>query len=181
IQDSSGGWTVNGILSLGAGVTLQMAGGSAIYVHGASNGRSGGSLYAGGTADHPVTIASSRSTPAAGDWYGIAFWPGSSGTLDHIHLSDAGRGGMGLVGSNTCCYITAILLDGASPTISNSVIDHSAGNYVEVIHGSLPVLHDNHFTLPASGYGVTKKAGLLRRRSLTPPSMTGTLPVAHLV
>lgn len=54
----------------------------------------GGNLVANGTATSPVRFASRTATPAAGDWVGIEFAPGSFETdvtaLRHVVVADAG-------------------------------------------------------------------------------------------
>ena len=140
-------------MRLGAGTTVLF--GANLYV--------AGGLSATGTAAAPITLTSASATPAPGDWGGIAYQPGSTGALSYVHLSYAGKGTLAnstqSVGScNTYinCYHTGLLVEGASPTISNSTIDQSAGNDVEVFSSGAPALHNNNFgAVPAGEFGVT--------------------------
>ena len=62
-----------------------------------------------------------------------------------MHLSYAGKGTLAnstqSVGSCNVyinCYHTELLVEGASPTISNSTIDQSAGSGIEVLAAARP-------------------------------------------
>ena len=145
-------------LALSGPLTLRFSGN--LYVAGAFN--------ATGTASSPISLTSSiTATPAPGDWGGIAYQPGSSGTLTYVHLSYAGRGTLasstGNVGScNTYhnCYFAGVLAEGASPTISNSTVDQVVGNGVEAFGGANPTLTNDSFSAN-SGWAVLYDGGNL--------------------
>jgi RHS repeat-associated protein len=128
--EGSGGFVIS------PGTTLHFANGTAILVSGPTGGRPGASLNLLGTSTGPITLASANGS--AGQWQGIWFQSGSTGVLDHVHVSGAGA----------CCLgglQAGLLADGASPTIGNSAFDSISGNEVAVAHGGLPVLHNNLF------------------------------------
>ncbi|MGI8552465.1 MAG: hypothetical protein ACR2PL_17005, partial [Dehalococcoidia bacterium] len=74
------------VLAIAAGASLTASGG--IYVFGPSGGQAGGVLSASGTASQPVLFTSL--TLRRGQWDGVAFRPGSTGSLSYTHLSYAG-------------------------------------------------------------------------------------------
>ena len=146
-------------LALSGPLTLRFSGN--LYVAGAFN--------ATGTASSPISLTSSiTATPAPGDWGGIAYQPGSAGTLTYVHLSYAGRGTLagstGNVGScNTYhnCYFAGVLAEGASPTLNYVTIDHvggSKGNGVEAFGGANPTLTNDSFSAN-SGWAVLYDGG----------------------
>jgi len=117
-----------------------IASGGALYVAG------GGTLNMSGATGNLVTV----DAVSGNSWQGIAFRPGSAGALDYIDVAHAGNGG--LQDSRLYCCgssnrATAILVE-SSPTISNTVIEHSGGYGIEAYNGGTPALshvdfHDN--------------------------------------
>ncbi len=80
--------------------------------------RDNGALSLSGTEDGPILITSSKSSPQAGDWNQIEFYPsGDSGNnkLDHVVIEYGGGGSYGAIW----------LEEGAQAAISNSVIRKS--------------------------------------------------------
>jgi hypothetical protein len=117
-----------------------------------------GTLDVNGTAADPVVLTSGAAVPAIGDWGRIEFVPGGTGTLTHVRLSYAGAY-LEKWGSSHASYATEILADTTSPTITNAVLDNSAGNDVEAVNGALPVLTTNSFlAVPPTFHGVINDA-----------------------
>lgn len=138
-----------GTLSLDAGVTLQVSC-CALTVN------SGGAFSVNGTQSSMATITSANATPAAGDWGPIVFSAGSSGSLNFAKILFSGASFF--YGCNSCVISAGIVVNGSQPTVTNTTIDHSAGNDVFVLNGGLPVLHHDVFgAVPSGGasFGVT--------------------------
>ncbi|ANM31016.1 hypothetical protein ABI59_17730 [Acidobacteria bacterium Mor1] len=70
-------------LTVDAGVEVRFQAGFELRVE--------GTLDVNGTDPSPATFRSDEATPAAGDWEGIRFMPGSSGSLDQADLLHADR------------------------------------------------------------------------------------------
>ncbi len=139
LQVRYGNLKVAGTLNLGAGSTVQFPSqdGNAVYVT--------GTLNAAGTASAPVRFLDS----SAGQWEGIAFYPGSTGTLTYLQVSGGGGCYYGcLVDHTGAGSYTDLLLDAASPTITDSSFTQSAGNAVEVRNGGEPILANDNFGDP---------------------------------
>jgi hypothetical protein len=97
---------VNGIVSVSGGATLDVAAGVMVKLEPAAaiDVQSGGSLVTHGTATDPVVFTSIRDdsacgpssggsgTPAPGDWVGITFEPGSTGSFSRSILRYARNG-----------------------------------------------------------------------------------------
>ncbi|HRW23041.1 MAG TPA: hypothetical protein P5298_01360 [Spirochaetia bacterium] len=79
------GFRVEAILTIAAGTTLSMGPDTWIDVE------SSGSLRAVGTEAAPISFVSSKSTPAAGDWYGVTV-DGNGSNLTWCTVSHAGTG-----------------------------------------------------------------------------------------
>jgi sugar lactone lactonase YvrE len=77
---------------------------------------SGAKLIAQGTADQPITFTSASATPAAGDWQGLAFDPGSEAALDHCDVDYGGPAAQ---------LQQAVAIGSGKVTLSNTVIHHS--------------------------------------------------------
>ncbi|MGI8551312.1 MAG: SMP-30/gluconolactonase/LRE family protein [Dehalococcoidia bacterium] len=163
-----GSWSVSSVgapvtflsdITVNAGATLTFTAGTTtivpggIYVSEPSGGQPGGVLNMAGTAAQPVTITGYYGQMPGG-WGGVAFRPGSTGTLNFAHLPFTGRD---LTSSfSGCCFHTAVLIEAASPTITNTIIDGSAGNDVEVAGGGQPTLRNDTFApVPNGSFGVT--------------------------
>ncbi len=102
-------------LTVEAGTTIKMEPGAEISV-----GQNGG-LTLAGTAGAPVTITSSKSTPAAGDWTEIDFYGDSidaSNVISHAVIEYAG---------GTGTYGALWIDDGASVEINNTTVRDSNG------------------------------------------------------
>ncbi|MGI8551311.1 MAG: hypothetical protein ACR2PL_11085 [Dehalococcoidia bacterium] len=72
-----------GNVTLEPGITLHVFAGSIIVQ---------GVLNAGGTVGQPVVLTSAKNPQAPCDWGGIAFRPGSSGSLTYTQVAYAGHG-----------------------------------------------------------------------------------------
>jgi hypothetical protein len=95
-----------------------------------------GALIAQGTAANPILFTSGKTTPVAGDWYGISFQDTTKDTttiLDYctIQYASTGTGGYGV-------YIYS-----ASPTISHGTIRYSQGDGIYVYFGSPQISYNN--------------------------------------
>ncbi|MGI8550690.1 MAG: hypothetical protein ACR2PL_07870, partial [Dehalococcoidia bacterium] len=145
----------NGItLTLAADTTLEMV---ANQTYGGLYILAGGRLNANGAAGHPARITSTLdngtlnpdgtvSAPAAGDWAGVGFEGSSNGHLSFAHISYGGAWPACAVPATFGCgKLAEILVDGARPTISNSIIDHSYGNGVELFNAAGPFLSADRF------------------------------------
>src|SRR5581483_2120485 len=79
------------------------------------------------------------------NWGGIAYLPGSAGTLDDVTVQDAGAFYLhdGMTTSN---YRAGILVSAASPLITNSTINSNGGNGIEVVNGGAPHLTGDTLT-----------------------------------
>jgi RHS repeat-associated protein len=153
-QEWSGSGTLDGNCFVGAGQTLTIDPGATItvtgafglYLEGPGNDLAAASLTANGSSDSPIVFQGNGS--GAGQWKGIAFEPGSSGSLSFVQILNAG----------SCClnptiggaFSSAFLADGASPTLDHVTIDSSGGNAVEVNGTGNPTLTNDTFTNNAS-------------------------------
>ena len=105
---------------------LRVTDGSSIRVDGL-----GASLQTRGTQTRPIILTSAQSRPAPGDWGRIEFGPGTTGTLSYVHLSYAGASSL-VTRNGTYTYHAGIAVDGATVTVTHSIIDHGAGNGIEI-------------------------------------------------
>lgn len=107
-----------------------------------------GTLNVNGTSTNMVTFG--INTPTIG-WYGLAFEPGSGGTVNYLHISNAGgtvcNGGVTAGQINIC----------GSPTIENSVVDNGTTQGIYVASGSPTLTNDaiNNNTREAIYYAFT--------------------------
>ncbi|MGI8549939.1 MAG: hypothetical protein ACR2PL_03935, partial [Dehalococcoidia bacterium] len=139
-------------LTIAAGVTVQVASGSGIFVE------QGATLNIGANTGAQTALTSAKAAPAAGDWGGIAFLPGSSGNLSNVHISYAGSGLYAYRLFNDAH--AALVVDAAAPTIDHVSIDQSSGSDVLVIGAGTPVMHNDKFgAVPAGAYGVFNDQG----------------------
>ncbi|MGI8549280.1 MAG: carboxypeptidase regulatory-like domain-containing protein, partial [Dehalococcoidia bacterium] len=146
-----------GSLNLLAGAMLYM-GGTSIYVEPAANGAPAGVFNASGTQPQPVTLTSAKASPSPGDWGAVVFQSGSSGTLDHVQLSYAGaRTAYTFVNGGSTS--AGIIVNGAQPTITHSVLDRIYGYDVIAVGGGLPILHNDRFGLTLSGFNGVQNSG----------------------
>jgi hypothetical protein len=133
-------------LTIEAGVTLRFTGtvhGAALRVRGVL--RNGawvpqGALIITGTADHPVTLTSGLTTPAAADWVGLYFGDAVSplSRLDHVIIQYAGgqsetsgvcKASPGAPNYNADCSVILSLVGdlGTTEFITNTQIQHGHG------------------------------------------------------
>ena len=143
----------DGSVNVHAGATLNVASGAQIQFGKAAVLGVYGTLKMNGKSGvgKGITVTSAATTQAPGDWGGIDFERGSSGNLTYVQVSYAG----GLIQCGCGNRYTSINIDGSSPTISNTTIQNSAGNDVEISVGSLPILHNDRFqAVPTGKYGV---------------------------
>ncbi len=104
-----------------------------------------------------VVFTSAQSHPAPGDWGGIDYQPGSSGSISYTSLDYAGAPMLNShCGAlyNNCGTNAALLIEGAnSPNVSvvHSHIENSAANGIEVTSEANP-------TLAADTFGYCGKA-----------------------
>ncbi|MBA3469453.1 MAG: hypothetical protein H0T53_07380 [Herpetosiphonaceae bacterium] len=92
---------VTGALTIEPGVTIRIQSGFAFTVAG------GARLSSLGSRKQPIVFTSASGAAECGGWAGLVFEPGSAGTLDYTTI-EAARSG--------------VRIDGASPSITNSLI-----------------------------------------------------------
>jgi RHS repeat-associated protein len=139
---TNGGSTVKveGSVSVSSGATLKitkgvvLTGSPTMYVY--------GTLKVEGTAAEPVIFTGAKGeTP--GEWCHILFAAGSSASvIDHAELKYGGGCGAG-----------TLLVEGASPTITNSTIRKSSSDGIKVQGGGSPEIANNSF-IANSGTGI---------------------------
>ncbi len=122
-------------LSMPSPLNVQLSNATGIYV--------AGTLNMTGTATTPISLTTAATTQAPGGYGGIAFQPGSAGRLSYVHLS---YGGYYITDHSGGTYYTSMLIEGSSPTISNSSFDTSYGSGVEVRGGGAPIFNLDSFT-----------------------------------
>lgn len=79
---------VGSSLTISGGVALTLTAGMSVSVGGGLIVQ--GALRALGTASAPITLTSNQASPSPGDWYGLLFDTGSSGTLAYATIANAG-------------------------------------------------------------------------------------------
>ena len=162
-----GDLVVNGRFDAGAGATMKLANASAppvIYVS--------GEFDLTGSAGQQVVVTSAGASPAPGDWGRVEFFSGSSGTISYAHISYAGarRKWAG------CCnfsFQAGILVAGAAPTITNTIVDHGAGNGIEVVNPGDAVLADPLTDPTLVADTLTDNAGWAVHYDYWPDQLTG--------
>lgn len=129
------------VARIGVGVTLTIEPGTYIVGGGLEVA---GRLVASGSPDALITFSSDKSSPAPGDWPGIAFKSGATGVLEWVVIEYA---------------TTAVAVDSCSPRIANSWLVRSAQDGLAVRgNGAAPVIYNTELT--ANGrYGVSIDAG----------------------
>ena len=127
-------------IGVNGGATLNIAAGMLVYFNGELD--VAGTFNANGTASQPISLTTtSGQTPNS--WGGVAFWPQSSGTLNHAHISFAGSGLHDAPGGS-CCPHADIVVNSTAVTITNSTIDTSSNNGIEVEGGANPTLTNDN-------------------------------------
>ncbi len=151
-SDGVGTFAVNGNLTLGAGVTVQVCRSCQVAQAAGVDGAAL-KLIIAGTAAHPVTLTSDAAKPAAGDWGALCLGSGgSTATVSYLRLRFAGSAARPCGGSAP----SALYLSSGSGTIAitSSAIDHSAGNDLE-LSGVQPTLRRDAFgAVPKASYGL---------------------------
>ncbi len=186
-------WTLSGspykltcLLQVSTGVTLTIDPG--VVVQG--NGRTGfdvqGTLLASGSADQPIGFESADALPSPGDWGGIRFAPGATGSLSYTNVSDAGGNvcwadgyGCGDPGNNDA----AVSLFGvADVTLDHVAVEGSARNAVGLSDANaLGSLHlsQNTFAGNTGPDGVMLEGGALSRAATVPADGVGVLALGE--
>ena len=121
-------------LTLAPGTTIKFASGTGLR---AANSSNQGSLVAVGTQAQPILFTTASASPAAGQWSGIFFDPGTvdqTAILDHCTVEYAGQGGGG-----------DLTISNANPTIRNSTFRFSGGPGISLSTAN-PVIQFNSIT-----------------------------------
>jgi uncharacterized repeat protein (TIGR01451 family) len=163
-QTTNGTWgpgtiTATGNVAINAGVVITIAPNTTIrVVRGSGSTRYGITVNGDLHSDGPVTFTSAQTSPAAGDWVGITYAPGSSGYLNAATVQYGQQ---------------AIILNTANPiTISNSALrynQHAPGSNQTAYGAGLTIQQGNHLisgtsiysnSITASGSGPAYGAGI---------------------
>ena len=107
----------NATLAAESGVTVKFNSGYYLSVSGA--------LVADGTSEKGIVFTSNQAEPAAGQWGGIRFNEGSTGTLDYCTVEYGGQSG----------YSAGIYTANSSPTVTNCTIK-SNNHYGVMVAGT---------------------------------------------
>ncbi|MDY6868314.1 MAG: right-handed parallel beta-helix repeat-containing protein, partial [Chloroflexota bacterium] len=146
-------WTINSgaTLTILAGQTIKaMSSSGEIYVHGVliAQGDTGLSVNFTSFLDDGFAGDSNNdldgSLPSKGDWEGIYINPGGSANLDHV-----------VIRYGAADYHRALVWvdDGGSLTLTNSLLEHSAGNGVES-EGSESIVVENNTIQDCTSNGI---------------------------
>ncbi|MGF6212185.1 hypothetical protein, partial [Comamonas sp. 4034] len=109
----------NATLSIEPGVTIQMAAAASFTIK-------KGALQAVGTPSLPIKITSAAATPAAGDWRQWRFTTGTNNALTQLSYV-------------TIEYGSGVAIEGSSPVINNTAINHHSGPAITIDLASSPV------------------------------------------
>ena len=116
---------VEGTITVASGTTLKITKG--VFLTGTPNMIVKGTLDVEGTAEEPVVFTGSNGE-APGEWNNVWFQTGSSASVvEHAVFQYGGSGGS-----------AAVLIEGVSPTITNSTIAHSSSRGIRVNSGGGP-------------------------------------------
>ena len=129
------------VLTIDPGVTVKMSPQTYLQVS--------GRLLASGTSASPITITSSQSTPAAGDWAYLRFYTGSdpASQLSYVTVSYAGN-----------WSALGIAVTSSSPVLDHLTVSHTAGTGVIVGGSSAPSMTGCTFSQNTS-YGLWVRTG----------------------
>lgn len=108
----------NATLSIEPGVTVQMAAAASFTLK-------KGALQAVGTPSLPIKITSAAASPAAGDWRQWRFTAGTNNALTQLSYV-------------TIEYGSGVAIEGSSPVINNTAINHHSGPAVAIDLASSP-------------------------------------------
>jgi hypothetical protein len=103
------------VLTVAAGTTFKMGGGTALWI---AYGSVGAKLVVNGTATAHVTFTSLSSAPSKGDWNGIVTWGSGQAVLTYADISYAGGYVAGGVAANS---------DKSVVTMTNSTVSNIKG------------------------------------------------------
>jgi len=108
--------------TISSGATLNIEAGTTVKFNGSSGIRVNGTLNISGAVGTTTTLSSYSDTPASGDWIGVEYLAGSSGTINRATLKYGGRYSGIPSATKSLVYVA-----NSSPTISNSTIEYSRG------------------------------------------------------
>ncbi len=114
-----------------------------------------GALQADASAGAPIVFTSNAASPAAGDWYGIDFYPtgAKASTIKNASIRYGGKGGAGGLGANVTTNPAAAI----AITLDGLTISDSAGYGVRVLTGTISL---SNSTVSNNGtYGVRVEGG----------------------
>jgi RHS repeat-associated protein len=123
-----------GITTIESGVTVKVEPGVTFKI---TRMTVKGTLNVEGTAEKPVVFTGAKEEKAQ-EWCRIGFEPGSGASvIDHAEVKYAGGCGDG-----------GIAVNGSSPTIKNSTLEHNASFGIKVTEGGSPEIANNRFANP---------------------------------
>ncbi|MGE4452906.1 MAG: right-handed parallel beta-helix repeat-containing protein [Sphaerochaeta sp.] len=157
---------VSGSINIKEGASVTILGGTYLKMEGDSYISNSGTLDILGTGSTPVIITSYKddlrndtngdgnaTKPNAGDWVGIIYNPGSTGTIDASKIMYAGAQ---KVVSGAWRKATFITLGSTKPLFRNGEILHSAGDGILVLDQASPTFGDLRFT-DIAGVNINKQ------------------------
>ncbi|TSC83826.1 MAG: parallel beta-helix repeat-containing protein [Parcubacteria group bacterium Gr01-1014_17] len=158
----------NAWFTVANGATLSLQSGAVIKFLSTAGIKVNGNLTTSGTASSPSIFTSyfddtyggdfnrdgSNTSPQAGDWYGIQYLAGSTGTLSYGTVRYGGKFSGGEQKANI--YIT-----NSSPTISNSIIEYGKtyGIYLDTASSTVSSNTIRYHTTDTPSYGIYGSGG----------------------